>query len=93
MVVSQYSRERYAIRTAEWKLVREQASGATELYHPESDPDERENVAERNPEVVATLVAALDRWLADHQGSTPTGAPVELTSEEWRELESLGYVR
>ena len=93
VVVSQYSRERYAIRTAEWKLVREQATGAVELYHPETDPDERENVAERNPEVVATLAAALDRWLVDHQGVTPEGAPVELTNDEWRELESLGYVR
>ena len=75
VVVSQYSRERYAIRTAEWKLIREEATGAIELYHPETDPAERENVAERNSEVVATLVAALDRWIVDHQGTAPEGAP------------------
>jgi hypothetical protein len=93
VVVSQYSRERYAIRTTEWKLIREEATGGIQLYHPETDPGERENVADRKPEVVATLVAALDRWIAEHRGAAPEGAPVELTNDEWRELESLGYVR
>jgi arylsulfatase A-like enzyme len=92
VVVSQYSRERYAIRTAEWKLVREEATGSVALFAA-GDTRERDDVAERNPEVVKALTAALDRWLEKHRGSAAEGAPVELTNEEWRELASLGYLR
>ena len=72
-----------------------QATGATELYDlRDRSRASATNVAERNPEVVATLGRGA-RPLAgeQHQGGAPAGAPVELTSEEWRELESLGYVR
>jgi hypothetical protein len=92
VVVSQYSRERYAIRTPEWKLIREAATGVVALYRA-TDQRDRHDVAEKNPAVVSTLSAALDRWLESHRGAAPEGAPVELTSEDWRELESLGYLR
>jgi arylsulfatase A-like enzyme len=91
-VIAQYGSARYAIRTREWKLIWS-APGAIELYDLRADPGERENVAERQPDLAATLGAALDRWRQQHRGGGRTGKPVELTSEEWRELESLGYVR
>jgi arylsulfatase A-like enzyme len=91
-VIAQYGSSRYAIRTREWKLIRS-SSGVTELYDLRADPGERDNVAAGHAKVVATLEAALDRWREQHQGGASPGQPVDLTSDEWRELESLGYVR
>jgi arylsulfatase A-like enzyme len=91
-VVSQYGRERYSIRTADWKLIRS-AAGAAELYDLDADPGERANVAERRPEVSATLIAALDRWRERHRDGVAPGSPVTLSPEDVRELESLGYLR
>ncbi len=91
-VIAQYGSSRYAIRTREWKLIWS-APGAVELYDLRADPGERDNVTGSRPEVAAALGAALDRWREQHRGGARPGAPVELTTDEWRELESLGYVR
>jgi arylsulfatase A-like enzyme len=91
-VIAQYGSSRYAIRTREWKLIRS-SSGMTELYDLRADPGERDNIATGHAKVVATLAAALDRWREQHQGGARPGPPVDLTADEWRELESLGYLR
>jgi len=44
-----------AIRMGDWKAIRPQAGEKLELYYVKSDPGEKENVAEKNPEVVAKL--------------------------------------
>jgi arylsulfatase A-like enzyme len=91
-VIAQYGSSRYAIRTREWKLIRS-SSGVTELYDLRADPGERDDVAASHANVAATLGAALDRWREQHRGGAAPGAPVDLTADELRELESLGYVR
>jgi choline-sulfatase len=91
-VIAQYGSSRYAIRTREWKLIWS-APGSIELFDLRVDPGERVNLAGREPEVAATLAAALGRWREQHRGGARTGQPVELTADEWRELETLGYVR
>ena len=43
----------------DWKAVRPQAGEPLELYNLKTDPREKENVAEKNPEVVAKIEAYL----------------------------------
>lgn len=58
-----------AIRAGEWKAIRPQAEEKLELYNLQRDPGEKENVAEKNPEIVARMEEYLktartesDRW-------------------------------
>lgn len=44
-----------AVRSGDWKAIRPQAEEKLELYDLKSDPGEKKNVAEENPEVVAKL--------------------------------------
>jgi arylsulfatase A-like enzyme len=44
-----------AVRAGEWKAVRPQADQPLELYNLKSDPDEKENVAEKNPKVLVSI--------------------------------------
>ena len=48
-----------AARMDDWKAVRPQVGKPIELYNLKTDPGEKENVAEKNPEVVAKLEAYL----------------------------------
>ena len=47
-------REFRLVRTAEYKLIAH-ATGETELYGLENDPDERKNIVDKRPETVRTL--------------------------------------
>ncbi|HOX56020.1 MAG TPA: arylsulfatase [Candidatus Paceibacterota bacterium] len=44
-----------AVRMGEWKAVRLAAGAPLELFNLQTDPGEKENVAERNPSVVARI--------------------------------------
>jgi arylsulfatase A-like enzyme len=48
-----------AARMGDWKAVRPQADEKLELYNLKTDPSEKENVAEKNPEMVAKFEAYL----------------------------------
>jgi arylsulfatase A-like enzyme len=48
-----------AVRMGDWKAVRPQAGKPLELYNLKTDLGETENVAEKNPEVVAKIEAYL----------------------------------
>jgi arylsulfatase A-like enzyme len=58
-----------AIRGDEWKLIHERVFSGSgpvdqyELYRLKRDPDELENLAEREPAVLARLKKDLDEWL------------------------------
>jgi arylsulfatase A len=58
-----------AVRAGEWKAIRPQADEKLELYNLKTDPGEKTDVAEKNPEIVAKLEKYLkeartesDRW-------------------------------
>lgn len=53
-----------AIRFGDWKAVRSSPSAAIELYDLAIDPGETENLASRNPEVIARI----ERFLVDSAG-------------------------
>ena len=84
-----------ALRDQEWKLLPERKV----LFHLPTDPRERRNRWEQDPEIVRRLTTRQqrlmerDRELAEslRAGREPVG-PVELTEEEARELRALGYV-
>lgn len=83
-----------------WKLIRslkdvyyveafQRPAGAVELYDLRADPEERTNLAEREPAVVARLDAALASWRA----SLTTAPAAPAVAPGMREqLRSLGYV-
>jgi hypothetical protein len=48
-----------AARMGDWKAVRPQADEKLELYNLKTDIGEKENVAEKNPEIVAKMEAYL----------------------------------
>ena len=51
-----------AIRQGDWKLFANPDGSRRELYNIPKDPEERLNVAERNPDVVAQLLPKLLKW-------------------------------
>lgn len=94
----------FAVRQGRYKLVQPQGtqegpfdpdSAALELYDLERDPYEMQDLAEANPDVVARLKSAFDRWFDDvcsTRGFDPPrivlGADAEnpstLTRQDWR---------
>lgn len=55
---------RLAVRQGDWKLVRQDVfipeKTTTELYNLANDPEEKNNVAEQNPEIAANLLKILE---------------------------------
>jgi len=91
-----------AVRGPRYKLVQGQGRGEHgdfqpkwELFDIAADPSEQQNLAESQPEVVAELKAAYERWLADVSETrgfpvpkiivgTEHENPVTLTRQDWR---------
>ncbi|MGH9324084.1 MAG: sulfatase family protein, partial [Vicinamibacteria bacterium] len=79
------------IRTDRHKLIRH-SSDLWELYDVVDDPDERANMASKNPEMVERLAARLHGWLrAGAALSVPVSEP-QLDDEMVERLRALGYV-
>jgi arylsulfatase A-like enzyme len=88
---------RYALRGPRFKLVRDTASGAEELYDLAADPGERTNLAATETERASALRALLETRLAAVRAAAaarrpdPNPAPV-LTPEDERQLREIGYL-
>jgi hypothetical protein len=76
------------VRTGRWKYIRAE-DGPDELYDLRADPGETRNLRAERPEVAAELGAALDRHIAARSSAA---AQPELSDEQRRALEALGYV-
>ncbi len=72
-----------------YRLVRNEGTGAVELYDRLVDPGE--DVHDLHPDVVADLSAALDEW-SELAGPTSPAVLATFTEEEREMLEELGYV-
>jgi arylsulfatase A-like enzyme len=74
--------QRYAVHHGEWKLVREQPGNgrvSDMLFRVEEDPSEKNDLAAKEPKLVADLVSRLEIWRQLHppdgvrEGPTPAG--------------------
>lgn len=85
-------RELRSIVRGPYKLIVNEDSGAVELYDLDADPAESKDLAGDRPEVVRLLREALDEQdeRARREGTRQAGGK-ELTEEERRQLEALGY--
>jgi len=83
-----------AVLEGRWKLVVDRLSGSRELYDLDADPAERNDLASREPQVVARMMRQLETAIADaRERRLPrVGAERIQTESELQRLIDLGYV-
>ena len=74
-------------RTTEWKLIQAlepdfHSKAEIELYNLVKDPDENNNVAEQEPEVVKLLLERMNTYIAKREKETGRTNPM-LTNLDW----------
>lgn len=81
-------------RTPEWKLIVAlepdfHFKPELELYNLIQDPDENNNLAESEPEVVALLKSRMDAWIAKREAETGLTNPIH-TQGDWHGHTGVG---
>ncbi|MFC6864696.1 sulfatase [Halomicroarcula sp. GCM10025817] len=89
--VRMYDRSLRALRTDHYKYIRG-SDGSQELYDVKIDPDETDNIAEAEQEVVAKLDQQLDEWL-DSFEHAKNADEVAMDDDTKSRLEELGYLQ
>ena len=81
----------FAVRNEQWRLV-----GKEELYDINKDPGELNNVAEANPEVVASMIIEYDKWwdevrpmLVNEDADLNTGKPFVIQFNKQKETTGI----
>ncbi|MEM7480143.1 MAG: sulfatase [Acidobacteriota bacterium] len=91
-------RSRFGLRTRSHKLIYEFKTGAAELYDLRTDPGERNNLAQEQPELTERMTSRLRAEVRDGRLRAKELPVVEvegdsqLTAEERERLRSLGYL-
>jgi arylsulfatase A-like enzyme len=83
---------RSSVRSGAWKLIRDHDGAGEQLFHLRDDPRETRNLARAAPRRRAELAAALDAWLGRMREASGPVPVRELSEEERRRLEALGYL-
>lgn len=81
---------RFAVRTTKWKYIREE-DGDEQLYDLTSDPDEMNDLATENIDVLSDLRERLEDHLAILDESGEDLGDVEMDEEVRQRLRDLGY--
>lgn len=81
-------------RTPEWKLIRAlepdfHFKPEIELYNLISDPDEYENQAEKQPELVELLTKRMNNWISDRESATGLANPI-FNQGDWHGKAGIG---
>ena len=63
------------IREGDWKLIEFHADSRTELFNLKDDPSETRNLAKRNPQIAAKMLAKLKAWRKECGAVMPTRNP------------------
>lgn len=71
------------IRDGDWKLIHYYEDGRDELYNLANDKGEQSNVAEANPDRVASLRKRLDEWLSETGARMPVANP-NFNQQAWQ---------
>ena len=83
---------RGAIRKGKWKLIKVATlPGKTELFDLESDPGEKENIADKNPEVAADLESRLMDYAKQQKLSLWLKSQVDFLGFQGETLLDPGY--
>ena len=82
-------------RTPQWKLIRALEPDfhfmpPVELYNLVEDPEEKINIAEELPEVVAALTARLDAWVSKREAEAGLPNPIH-HQPGWHDVEGIDY--
>lgn len=80
--------EGYGIRMGPWKYLEEPVLGRRELFHIGKDPGEQRNLLLSRPLTADRLAKRLEQW----RGQEREVAPLDLSPDERRALEALGYL-
>ena len=91
-----WKRPRYSARTKNHKLIWDSRTGKKELYNLTADPKETNDLSEEDSFTKGYLEQKLFTWLRAQEhmrGNTAAPEGVEMTEEERRRLESLGYTQ
>lgn len=80
----------FSLLRSPWRYVRNSQDGREELYDHRLDPQESNDLAAGQPQILAGLRQEMDRFLARGQAKAP---PVEMTPEHLEALKALGYGR
>jgi arylsulfatase A-like enzyme len=83
--------DKIGVRAGRWKWIEAPDEGTSELYDLEADPEERNNVAEEQPDVAASLSELVATWHAEQRAVAPPAPEIE--PEVLEQLEALGYAR
>lgn len=82
------------VRTSTHALYVDRVGAKAHFFDLKSDPAQQHNLAGSGLEVEAELQALLDRWLAARRAAEgPAPTSIELSEEEKRQLEALGYAQ
>jgi arylsulfatase A-like enzyme len=80
---------RRSIRRGRYKLHYDHLSDGRTLFDLEADPGEEHDISAEHPELTETLWAKLQEYMA---GSREVDATIEVSPEEIKALEALGYM-
>ncbi len=61
-----------AVRSGDWKLIRNYESNTTELYNLKADIGEKNNLINKQATIANKLIADLDKWLKNVDAQYPT---------------------
>jgi arylsulfatase A-like enzyme len=86
----EYGDAKQSVRTEEWKYILHPASGREELYYLATDPEERHDRVETNPEVVADLRRLVRDPRQIESLESPSAPKVGPADREI--LKALGYI-
>ena len=75
-----------------WKYVWAPEDDGEELYRLVSDPQEKDNLADREKARGGRMATTLERWRRRHPVPEHPGRDAPLAAERLRELRALGYV-
>lgn len=96
-----YNRQVMALK-GPWKLIHMNPPGpkyewpTVLLFNIQTDPQEKNNLAEKNPEIVSELKGHIERWLQlgkfNPRQNAAGGKPVQPNTEREKTLKALGYM-